>query len=104
MRGKWEWVATYDPAQDIQQIRIHVLVVLGGNDRPSLSAIAQERWRTALVKAGNHDATVLEFLDAGHGLTIGNSHQLFLSGGTPKYATGYMEIIDAWLKAHGGSN
>jgi uncharacterized protein len=103
-RGKWEWVPTYDPAQDIQQLRIPVLVVFGGLDRPALSAIAQERWRTALSKAGNHDATELVFLDAGHGITIGGSHQIFLNGGTPKYAPGYMEVVDAWLKTHCGLN
>jgi pimeloyl-ACP methyl ester carboxylesterase len=103
-RDKWEWVATYDPVQDIQQIQIPVLVVFGGLDRPTLSALAQERWRNALMKAGNQDATELVFLNAGHGITVGGSHEVFLSGGMPKYAPGYLEVVDAWLKTHCGLN
>jgi pimeloyl-ACP methyl ester carboxylesterase len=116
-RAKWEWVPTYDPAQDIQQIRIPVLVVFGGRDRPPLSAVAQERWRMALSKAGNKDATELVFIDAEHGATVDGTHERYLAaaapdskdasrhvGGPPKYAPSYLEVVDAWLKAHCGLN
>jgi uncharacterized protein len=99
-RPKWQWVATYEPTQDIQQLRIPILVVIGGKDRPPLSAIAQQQWRSALMRAGNSDATELVFLDAGHGITVGQSH----SGSTPAYAPGYLELVDAWLKTHCGLN
>ena len=48
VRGKWEWVANYDPALDIQKITMLVLVLLGGKDRPGLSVKWNEAWRRNL--------------------------------------------------------
>ncbi|HET6889823.1 MAG TPA: alpha/beta hydrolase [Pyrinomonadaceae bacterium] len=109
IRTKWAWVATYDPARDLEQIKVPVLVVFGGRDRPRLSLIAQEVWRTALLKAGNKDSTEVVFIDAEHGVTIAGTHGQYLAiaagrhgDGPPKYASGYLELVDAWLKAHCG--
>ena len=116
-RAKWEWVATYEPARDLEQLRVPVLVVFGGRDRPALNAAAFERWRAYMTKAGNKDATLIEFVDAGHGATVGDTHGLYLAaaapgdkgGGhagrnAPTYAPGYLEVVDAWLKSHCGLN
>ena len=94
---KWSWVATYDPAPDIEHITVPVLVVLGGQDRPELTSKAQTQWQASLAKANNHDATVMVFVSAGHGITVGGHHS---DGGGNHFALGYLDIVDAWLRAH----
>jgi pimeloyl-ACP methyl ester carboxylesterase len=97
-RSKWEWVPTYDPTGDIAQIHIPVLVLLGSRDRFVQSEIAEERWRTSLIKAANPDAAVFVFIGGGHGLTVGEHH---LDTTKNEYVSGYLEILDSWLRLHG---
>ncbi|HEY6389030.1 MAG TPA: alpha/beta fold hydrolase [Candidatus Acidoferrum sp.] len=99
-RSKWEWVATYDPTLDIQRMTMPVLVLIGGKDRPALSMKLNDEWRSNLTQSGNADSTVVEFLNADHGATMAGTHHTVYSGGPPTYVPGYLEMVDAWLKAH----
>lgn len=99
-RDKWEWVASYDPAPDIQRMSMPILVVLGGKDRPELFTLMNEQWRSNLNLGGNPDSTVVEFLDAEHGAAVAGTHHTIHSGGPPTYVPGYLEMVDAWLGAH----
>jgi hypothetical protein len=42
VRAKWERIATYDQTQDLEQIQMSVLVVLGGRNRPALAHSVRE--------------------------------------------------------------
>lgn len=96
-RSKWEWVVAYDPASDIASIRIPILVVCGGQDRPGLAEAAEEQWRKQLTIANNKDVTLLFFLTAGHGITVGGHDN---AGGPMQYANGYFELVESWLRVH----
>ena len=101
----WKWVtgrisASYDPASDIQKMNTPVLVVLGGKDRPGLSAKWDEEWRKNLTLAGNPDCTVIEFLNADHGATSAGTHHQISADALPAYVPGYLDMVDAWLRAH----
>jgi uncharacterized protein len=95
-RAKWEWVVTYARQTDISSIKIPILVIFGGQDRPGLVETAEENWRSALGKAHNQDATLLFFPAAGHGIVMGG-HRM---SGPLTYAPGYHELVDAWLVNH----
>jgi pimeloyl-ACP methyl ester carboxylesterase len=97
-RAKWAWVSEHDPIPDMLQLKIPTLVVIGGRDRPALAETADQKWRSAMKDAGNHDATVVVFVDAGHGATIAGTHHV--GGAPPTFVPGYLEIVDAWLAAH----
>jgi hypothetical protein len=99
-RMKWEWVASYDPATEIKLLTMPVLVLLGGRDRPGLSGKMNEQWRSNLLLGANSDATLIEFLNAEHGAAVVGTHHAIYRGGPPTYVTGYLEIVDAWLRAH----
>jgi uncharacterized protein len=99
--SQWSWVPTYDPAEDLRRLRMPVLVVLGAQDRPSLAPQMRTRWIEGLAAAGNKDATVLELVGAGHGATVAGTHHH--GGPPPTFVPGYLELVDAWLKAHLGS-
>ena len=100
-RSKWEWVASYDPAPDIQRMTMPILVVLGGKDRPELFTNMNEQWRNNLALANNSDSTVVDFLNAEHGAAVAGTHHIVYSGGPPTYVPGYLDMVDAWLGAHG---
>jgi len=99
-RSKWEWVANYDPAPDIQRMAKPILVVLGGKDRPALFTAMNELWRSNLALGGDPDSTVIEFLNAEHGAAVPGTHHIIYSGGPPTFVPGYLDMIDAWLRAH----
>ena len=97
-RASWQWVADYDPSEDIRRLSVPVLVVLGGRDRPALAESAARRWREAFVASANHDATVVELLGADHGGVVEGSHHI--DGRPQRYVPGYLELVDGWLVAH----
>jgi pimeloyl-ACP methyl ester carboxylesterase len=99
-RAKWAWVPDYDPVADIAQMRMPVLVLLGGRDRPALSVEMNRRWLTALSK--NADATVVEILNADHGMVVEGTHHV--GGGPQSYVPGYLNILDGWLRLHCGGD
>jgi pimeloyl-ACP methyl ester carboxylesterase len=97
-RPQWAWVPEYDPLPDITRMRMPVLVLLGGRDRPALSAEMNQRWRTSL--SSNPDATVVEILNADHGMVVPGTHHT--GGVAQSYVSGYLNIVDGWLRAHCG--
>jgi predicted acyl esterase len=98
-RAKWQWVADYDPITDIKRLSVPALVVLGARDRPGLSERGVRAWREGLVAAGNPDATIVELLAADHGGVVEGTHH---AGAAPQtFVSGYPELVDAWLRAHG---
>jgi dienelactone hydrolase len=99
-RAKWAWVPTYDPAADIEKMNVPVLVVIGGKDRPTLSSKALDTWRNDLAASAVKDGTLLDFLNAEHGVAVPGTHQKMHSGGPPTYVPGYLDMVDAWLRAH----
>jgi dienelactone hydrolase len=95
-RTKWSWVPDLEPTTDISKMRIPTLVMLGGRDRPTLSAEMNQRWRTSLLS--NADATIVEMMHADHGMVPEGAHHM---GGAPHpYVPGYLEMVDGWLRAH----
>jgi pimeloyl-ACP methyl ester carboxylesterase len=99
-RSKWQWVSTYDSAPDIQRMTMPVLVLLGGKDRPGLGYKMNERWRSNLTLGGNSDAALIDFLNAEHGVAMVGTHHAIYAGGPPTFATGYLDIVDAWVRSH----
>ncbi len=95
-RANWAWVATYDPLPDIAQVRCPVLLLFGDADREEPTAIAVERWREGLARAGNGDVTLMVFPGAGHGIRMGRHD------GTDRapFAAGYFEVLLGWLWQH----
>jgi uncharacterized protein len=96
-RGKWSWVAIYDPTADMKNLRMPVLVFVGGRDPFVPSGIAVQRWQEQLTIAGNPHDTVISYPSAGHGIRM-NGHDM---DAAPIYAPGYMEQQFEWLRAIG---
>ena len=96
-RSKWTWVATYDPATDIQTLRMPVLVFIGGRDPFLPSDIALQRWHEELAIAGNPHDMVISYPSAGHGIRM-DGHDMHTA---PIYALGYVEEQFKWLREIG---
>jgi uncharacterized protein len=93
-RPNWSWVATYDPAQDIENVRCPVLLLFGERDTDHPTAVAVDRWRNALAKGGNDQLTLIFFPGAGHGIRMGAGHS---GAGRAPFADGYAEVQLGWL-------
>jgi pimeloyl-ACP methyl ester carboxylesterase len=94
-RAKWSWVPDYDPANDIRQMRVPLLVMLGGRDRPTLTNEMIQRWHANLSE--NQAATMIEILGAAHGMTLPGTHHVGTDA--QQYIRGYIEMVGAWLHA-----
>ena len=92
IRPQWSWVSTYEPAADIERLRVPTLVVFGGQDPFVPVNRAVDAWTRSLARsAAPH--TVRVFSEAGHGLTLGaHGH-----GAEPRFAPGYVEMVLAFL-------
>lgn len=96
-RGKWAWVALYDPAADIQILRTPVLVIAAGRDPFLPSDLMVQRWLEELAIAGNPHDMVISYPAAGHGVRM-NGHDMHTA---PIYAPGYVEEQFKWLREIG---
>lgn len=94
-RVNWSWVADYDPANDIQQIKCPVLLLFGDKDQDQPTEQAVEKWKQGLASGGNDQTAIVVFPDAGHGIRLaghhGNDHS------RPPFADGYLELQLGWL-------
>lgn len=93
-RANWRWVATYDPAPDIERIDVPVLLMFGDRDTNHPTTLAAERWREGLRKAGYPDVTLMMFPGAGHGIRMREGHT---APGRAPFADGYMDVQLGWL-------
>lgn len=112
-RPNWSWVATYDPAAHVSQLRCPVLLLFGERDTEQPADVAAARWREALAKGGNDRATIVVFPDADHTMRVRSAasggaaagHGAGMAAGhagsarSPQ-AAGYMEVQLGWLWRH----
>lgn len=96
-RVNWSWVATWDPAPHIEQLRCPILLMFGDSDTEQPTALAVQRWREGLAKAGNERVTIMVFPGAGHGIRIAGGHD---AAGRAPFADGYAEAMLGWLWRH----
>jgi dienelactone hydrolase len=97
-RRAWRWVAAWDPAPLIAQMRFPVLVLFGGRDTEAPAEASIAAWRRGLEAAGNPDFAIRLFPEAGHGIRLWSSGHH--GGGRPPFAEGYFETMDDWLLEH----
>lgn len=95
-RKNWEWVSTYDPKDDIREMKMPVLLMFGDQDINNPTDISVMNWTNALDEAGNDNYQVNIFKGAGHGLTVGGHH----TKGFPKYAEGHVDILKDWFNQY----
>ena len=93
-RLNWSWVAAHDPAPYIGRLTCPILLLFGERDTDHPTALAVDRWREGLSKAGNDRATIMIFPGAGHGIRLSEGHT---GGGRPPFADGYVEVQLGWL-------
>jgi len=93
-RKNWEWVATYDPVQDIRRIKAPVLLMFGSKDLDHPTLLAVEGWKKGLSLAENSTYDIKIF-EAGHAIRKGVHGQF---QGWPKFAPGYLETQLSWLQ------
>jgi pimeloyl-ACP methyl ester carboxylesterase len=66
----WLLAFSYDPAQDLKQIRIPVLGILAGDDRVMPTAETIEGLRSGLLAGGNRHLTTRMIPGASHSMTV----------------------------------
>ena len=90
-RMNWEWVANYDPAEDIGRLDIPVLILTGDKDNNHPAELASEKWKHAF--SDNPELlTIMVFPGAGHGIRMGGGHNE-----RGAFADGYWETQIGWL-------
>jgi len=94
-RPKWAWVATFDPAASIAQMRTPTLVVLGAGDPLGPADLSAARWKQALEGGGNPDASVQLFEDMGHAARQGQSHNA-----SNLISPSYLKAIESFVKRY----
>lgn len=95
-RENWEWVATYNPFEDIKQMKFPVLLLFGDKDFQNPSDVSIEKWKLALNEGGNKNYKIELFKGASHGLILGGHH----SSGFPKYAENHIETINKFIEEY----
>lgn len=96
-RTSWSWVASWDPAPHIRNLRMPVLLLFGELDRDHPTELAVREWRRGLEDAGNQDVSIVVFPGAGHGIRMRAGHT---GEGRPPFAAGYAEVQLGWLWRH----
>lgn len=93
----WQWVASYDPASDIEHLQCPLLLMFGDQDTEHPTEAAIQGWRAGLKKAGNNELTLMVFPGAGHGIRMGKAHR---DHQRAPFADGYEEAMLGWLWLH----
>lgn len=93
---KWRWVATFDPAPYIAEMKFPVLILLAEKDEFTPTELASRKWEENLRKAGNRDYEIKIFKGANHGIRLGAHH----SAAESTFADGYWETMENWLQKH----
>lgn len=92
----WSWVANWDPAPAIAQIKCPVFLMFGDRDMNLPTDVAVKKWRDGLNAAGNKDVTIMVFPGAAHGIRMGEHD----AQGRAPFAPGYAESMLGWLWQH----
>ena len=90
---KWQWVATYDPINDIRKIRFPVLLLFADQDESSPSKRSLARWREGLAAGANRNVEWKVFANAEHHFLTPPRTE-----GWPSLAAGYYEAQISWLR------
>jgi uncharacterized protein len=93
-RRNWRWIGAYDPAGDIERVRVPVLLLFGDRDTDHPTDVAVARWREGLARAGNEQLSLRIFPGAGHGIRM---REGYTGSGRAPFADGYMEVQLEWL-------
>lgn len=94
-RTNWSWVADYDPANDIQQIKCPVLLMFGDQDVDQPTELAVKKWKQGL--SDNDNTSIVVFPGAAHGIRMGHHGH---GNSRPPFADGYLELQLGWLLKH----
>jgi pimeloyl-ACP methyl ester carboxylesterase len=94
----------YDPAPALQSLRCPLLFVCGALDSPKAVTENVANVRVWLQQAGNKDATIKVFSNAGHNLFIEEpDSKAKLTTGCLVYSPGYLELLERWTAEHAGT-
>ena len=97
-RPSWEWVATFDPAPYISQMRFPILLLFGDRDREQPTEIAVRKWKKGLEQAGNRDVDIRIFPGANHLLRVDDLHAA--ASHHQGLSDELLETVSEWLRAH----
>lgn len=97
-RPSWEWVATFDPAPYISQMRFPILLLFGDRDREQPTEIAVRKWKKGLEQAGNRDVDIRIFPGANHLLRVDDPHAA--ASHHQGLSDESLETVTEWLRAH----
>jgi uncharacterized protein len=93
----WSWVGAYDPASDLGNLNVPILLMFGDRDTDHPTELAVTRWHEAIEKARNENATLMIFPGAGHGIRMREGHT---GPAREPFADGYLEAQLGWLWFH----
>ncbi len=95
-RVNWAWVPTYEPEQDISQMKQPILLMFGSQDHQQPVEKSIKAWQSALDLAKNTNYQIKVYEKAGHALVIGGHH----AKGFPQYAENHIQDMKNWLLKH----
>lgn len=90
----WRNETSYDPAGDLEKIRVPVLAIMGEKDGLTPTAENEVGLATHLAAAGNPDVTLRILPGASHWMTLGF---VDTDPGVNMYAPGLFDTLGAWL-------
>jgi len=93
----WQWVASYDPSSDIEQLQCSLLLMFGDQDTEHPTEAAIKGWRAGLKRAGDSKLTLMVFPGAGHGIRMSKARG---DHRRAPFADGYEEAMLGWLWLH----
>jgi len=97
-RINWEWVAKYDPVNDISKIDFPVLLAIGEDDFTQSDGKIIEGWSKGMMQKSGNRLDIMMFGSANHGMRIG-SHAHGPIFWQP-FVDGYWSAIESWLKSN----
>ncbi len=93
-RVNWAWVATYEPEQDISQMKQPIMLMFGSQDHQQPVAQSIKAWQSALDVAKNTNYLIKVYENTGHALVVGGHH----AKGFPQYAENHIQDMKNWLQ------
>ena len=94
----WAWVATFDPAPYIAEMRFPMLLLFGERDREQPTEMAVEKWQRGLEQAGNESVDIRIFPGADHLLRVAGPHGE--ASHHHRLSPESLEAVSEWLRAN----